>query len=51
MGKTFSTHWENSNAYKVLMGKPEGERMVTPRLTLESNIKMDLREIGWGRMD
>jgi hypothetical protein len=52
MGKTFSTHWEKRNAYKVLVGKPEGERpWGRPRLMLESNIKMDLREVGWGGMD
>jgi hypothetical protein len=34
---------ENKNAYRILMGKPEGKR---PRHRWENNIKMDLREIG-----
>jgi hypothetical protein len=33
---------EERNAYKVLVGKPEGKR---PRCRW---IRMDLREIGWG---
>jgi hypothetical protein len=36
------------NAYRILMGKPEGKRPLgTPRCRWEDNIKMDLREIGW----
>ena len=35
------------NAYRVLMGKPEGKRpMVRSRRCWEDNIKMDLREVG-----
>ena len=31
------------------MGKPEGRRpLVKPRLRWEDNIKMDLKELGWG---
>jgi hypothetical protein len=38
---------ENRNAYKILMGKPEGKRPLgRPRRRLEINIKMDLRNIG-----
>jgi hypothetical protein len=34
------------------MGKPEGKRPVgRPKRTWMCNIKMDLREIGWGGMD
>jgi hypothetical protein len=34
------------------MGKPEGRRPLgRPRRKWESNIKMDLREIGWDGMD
>jgi hypothetical protein len=34
------------------VGKPEGDRPLgKPTLRLESNIKMDLREIGWGGVD
>jgi hypothetical protein len=36
---------ERRNVYRVLVGKPEGER---PRRRWEDGIKMDLREIGWG---
>jgi hypothetical protein len=40
------------NAYRVLVGKPEGKRPLgRPRRMLEDNIRMDLREIGWGGMD
>ena len=35
------------NAYRVLMGKPEGKRPLgRPRRRREDNIKMDLREEG-----
>jgi hypothetical protein len=38
--------------YRILMGKPEGKRPLgRPRLRWADNIKMDLREIGWGGMD
>jgi hypothetical protein len=34
------------------VGKPEGKRPLgRSRLRWEDNIKMDLREIGWGCMD
>jgi hypothetical protein len=34
------------------VGKPEGKRPLgRSRRRLEDNIKMDLREIGWGGMD
>jgi hypothetical protein len=34
------------------VGKPEGERLLgRPRRRWEDNIKVDLREIGWGGMD
>jgi hypothetical protein len=33
-------------------GKPEGRRPLgRPRCRWEDNIKMDLREVGWGGMD
>jgi hypothetical protein len=36
---------ETRNAYRILMGKPEGKR---PQGRPKSNIRMDLREIGRG---
>jgi hypothetical protein len=43
---------EKRNAYRILVGKPEGKRPLgRPRHRSEDNIKMDLREIGWGGMD
>jgi hypothetical protein len=44
--------WEKRNAYRILMGKPEEKRALgRPRHKWEDNIKMDLRETGWGGMD
>jgi hypothetical protein len=49
---TSSTHREKKNSYRVLMGKPEGNRLLLRfRHRWEDNIKMDLRGIGWGGMD
>jgi hypothetical protein len=40
---------ERRGAYKALVGKPEGSRpLERPRRRWEDNIKMDLREVGWG---
>jgi hypothetical protein len=40
---------EKRNAYKVLVGKPEGKRPLgRPRCRWVNNIKMDLLEIVWG---
>jgi hypothetical protein len=40
------------NVYRILVGKPEGKRPLgRPRRRWEDNIKMDLRDIGWGGMD
>jgi hypothetical protein len=37
------------NAYRILVGKPEAKRPLgRPRCRWVDNIKMDLREIGWG---
>ena len=36
-------------AYRVLVGKPEGMRSLgRPRRRWGDNIKMDVREVGWG---
>jgi hypothetical protein len=43
---------EKRNAYRILAGKPEGKRPLgKPRRRWNDNIKMDVREIGWGGMD
>jgi hypothetical protein len=40
------------NAYRILAAKPEGKRLLgRPRRRSVDNIKIDLREIGWGGMD
>jgi hypothetical protein len=40
------------NAYRILVGKPEGKRpLVRPRHRWEDNIRMDLGEIGCGGME
>jgi hypothetical protein len=42
---------EKKNAYRIFVGKPEGKRPPgRPRRRWVDNIKMDLREIGWGGM-
>jgi hypothetical protein len=43
---------ERIGAYSALVGKPEGRRPLgRPRRRWEDNIKMDLREVGWGGID
>jgi hypothetical protein len=43
---------ENRNAYRTLVGNPEGKRLLgRPRRRGVDNIKMDLRETGWDGMD
>jgi hypothetical protein len=38
---------EKSNAYRILVGKPEGKRPLgRPRYRLENNTKMNLIEVG-----
>jgi hypothetical protein len=40
------------NAYRILVAKPEGKRPLgRPRRRWVDNIKIDLREMGWGGMD
>jgi hypothetical protein len=52
MGRACRTNGEKRNAYRILVGKPEGKRPPgRPRRRWVSNVKMDLREVGWGRMD
>jgi hypothetical protein len=43
---------EPRNAYRILVGKPEGKRPLgRPRRRWVVNIKMDLREVGWDARD
>ncbi|KAJ4446865.1 hypothetical protein ANN_13565 [Periplaneta americana] len=43
---------ESRNAYRVLIGRPEGKRPLgRPRRRWEDNIKMDLREVGYDGRD
>jgi hypothetical protein len=52
MGKACSINGEKRCACKILVGKPEGKRPLgRPRRTWVDNIKIDLREIGWGGTD
>jgi hypothetical protein len=48
MDRACSTNGARRNAYRILVGKPEGRRSLgRPRYRLVDNIKMDLREIEW----
>jgi hypothetical protein len=43
---------EKRNAYRLLVGKPEGRRLLgRPRRRWVDNIRMDLVEVGWGDVD
>jgi hypothetical protein len=43
---------ERRSAYRALVGKPEGRRpLERPRRRWKDNVKMDLREVGWGGVD
>jgi hypothetical protein len=43
---------EKMNAYRILVGNPEGKRPLgRPRRRSVDNIKMDLEEIGWSCRD
>jgi hypothetical protein len=52
MGRACSTNGEKRNAYRILVGKPEGKRSLKRLIHWwQDNIKMNLREIGWGGID
>jgi hypothetical protein len=52
MDRAWSTNGKKRNAYRILVGKPEGKRPLgRPRRRWVDNIKMDLREIGWDGLD
>jgi hypothetical protein len=43
---------EGRNIYLVLVGKPEGKNpLERSRLRWENGVRMDLREIGWVRVE
>jgi hypothetical protein len=43
---------EKRNAYRLLVGKPDGKRPLgRPRRRWVDNIKRDLGEVGWGDVD
>jgi hypothetical protein len=43
---------ENRNAYRLLVGNPEGRRPLgRPRRRWLDNIRMDLEKLGWGDVD
>jgi hypothetical protein len=51
VGGACSTNREERNAYRLLVGKPEGKRpLERPRYRRVDIIKMDLIEIGLGGM-
>jgi hypothetical protein len=52
MGRACTANGEKKNAHILLVGKPEGNRSLRrPRRRQVDNIKMDLREVGWGDVD
>ena len=52
MGGHVARMGERRGVYRVLVWKPEGKRPLgRPRRRWESNIKMDLEEVGCGDMD
>jgi hypothetical protein len=43
---------EKRNAYRLLVGMPEGKRPLgRPRCKWVDNIRMDLEEVGWGDVE
>jgi hypothetical protein len=52
MGKACNTNGEKRDACRMLVGKPEGKcPLGRPRRRWVDNIKIELREIGWGGME
>jgi hypothetical protein len=50
MGRTCGSHGEERGVHRVLVGKPEGKRLLgRHRRKWEDNIKMDIQEVGGGR--
>jgi hypothetical protein len=49
MGRPCTTNGEKRNAYRLLLGNPEGKRPLgRSRRRWVDNIRMDLGEVGWG---
>jgi hypothetical protein len=45
MSMAYSTNGEKRNTYRILVGKPEGKRLLRrPRRRWVDNIKMDLKK-------
>jgi hypothetical protein len=52
MGGACSTNGEKRNAYRLLVGNPEGKRPLRrPRRRWVDSIRMQLGEVGWGDVD
>jgi hypothetical protein len=52
MGRPCSTNGEKSNAYRLLVRKPDGKRPLgRHRRRWVDKIRMDLGEVGWGDVD
>jgi hypothetical protein len=52
MGGPCSTKGEKRNAYRLMVGKPEGKRPLgRPRRRWVDNIRMDVGEVRWGNVD
>jgi hypothetical protein len=52
MGGPCSTNGEKRNAYRLLVGKPEGKKPLgRARHRWVDNIRMDLGEVVWGDVD
>jgi hypothetical protein len=52
MGRAYCTNGGKRNACRILVGKPEGKRPIgRSSCKWVDNIKMDLRETGWGGTD
>jgi hypothetical protein len=42
---------EKRNAYRLLVGKPEGRRPLGKPIRMWVDIRMDLEEVRWGDVD
>jgi hypothetical protein len=53
MGRAYSTNGEKRNAYRILVGKPEGKILLEiPKLRCMGNIKLYLRNsLSWYKLN